>query len=297
MRVLICWNTAAAFNPIADLLINNGHEVRIVMRSVLDLGDCTRDHVAGVMVGSAIDYYLEVMRQIRKFKPTHIQVSSNSLCLILICLLAPRVPVVLTYHGSDIRGRKRVPRESRLADFIAVSTQDLEKYGTWIDRSICNIFYYRGGRIKNTALMLYSHGFPSDRRELAKEWCSYRNIRLTILDRSQPGHETVAYLDMPKLYSKFEYYLDFKGFVGEQYALSKAAMEAFLCGCTVYHDSDFDLPLQDITAGDPMEYIRLYQSFSRSSILRGIKRFVLAVIFLPKGIWELIKLTKSSRRG
>ena len=50
MRVLICWNTSAAFNPIADWLIDNGHEVRMVMRGALDLGGCTRNHAAGVIV-------------------------------------------------------------------------------------------------------------------------------------------------------------------------------------------------------------------------------------------------------
>jgi hypothetical protein len=277
MKVLICWNTAAAFNPLADWLLKNGHDVRIVMRSGFDVGDCTADHPAGVMVNSATKFYRECMSQVRKFKPDIIQASSSIKALVLVRLIAPRSLIVLTYHGSDVRGRKEAHPESRLADFVTVTTQDLSKYGVWMNRSIGSHFVYRGGRKPNTALMLYHDNFISDQRKLAKDWCDYKNIKLTILDRTKADCQVIPYHLMPEFYSQFEYYLEFKGQTGDNYALSKAAMEAFCCGCKVIHESG---PITSIKLAKPDEYYSLYNTLKRASIFVATKRFICALWYL-----------------
>lgn len=282
MKVLVCWNTAAAFNPLADWLLENGHDVRIVMRSGFDVGDCTANHPAGVMVNSATNFYRECMRQVRKFKPDIIQASSSIKALVLVRLIAPRSLIVLTYHGTDVRGRKEAHPESRLADFVTVTTQDLSKFGVWMNRSIGSHFAYRGGRKPNTALMLYSDNFILDQRKNAKDWCNYKNIELTLLDRTNPDCQVIPYHLMPEFYSQFEYYLEFKGQTGDNYALSKAAMEAFCCGCKVIHESG---PITSIKLAEPDEYYRLYLTLKRASTFTASKRFA-AKRFI-RALWYL----------
>lgn len=280
MRVLFCWNTAATFNSVADWLIDNGHDARIIMRESLDLGDCTKTHRAGIVVDTPNDYYREVIHQIREFKPTHIHVSSSIKCLLISRILAPRTPIIFSYHGTDIRGREKAHKETSVADYVTVTTPDLARYGKWIDRPSDPIFYYRGGRVQNTALMLYNGNFILDQRELAKEWCRERNISLTILDRTDPNYKMIQYIDMPEVYSKYEYYLDFKGFIGKQFALSKAAIEAFQCGCEVFHDSDLNNPLNNIKLSGVDEYIELYIRLQRNGLFTGIKRFIKSALYL-----------------
>jgi hypothetical protein len=70
MKVLILWNTAGAFTPIAKYMIANGHEVRIVMRSQFDPFRHSIDSGCAVMVDSAKGFYIEGLKQILyKFRP------------------------------------------------------------------------------------------------------------------------------------------------------------------------------------------------------------------------------------
>ena len=250
------------------------------MRSGFDVGDCTADHPAGIMVNSATNFYRECMSQVRKFKPDIIQASSSIKALILVRLIAPRNLIVLTYHGSDVRGRKEAHPESRLADFVAVTTQDLSKFGVWMNRAIGSHFTYRGGRKPDTALMLYHDNFLLDQRKYARVWCTYKHIKLTILDRTKADCRIIPYSLMPQFFSQFEYYLELKGMTGDNYALSKAAMEAFCCGCKVIHESG---PITSMKLAEPDEYYRLYQTLipdQRTSIFVAAKRFIRALWYL-----------------
>ena len=284
MKVLILCNTAATFNPVANWLLDHGHEVRMIMNSVWDLGRCTQDHPAGIVTDSARSFYKVSIQQIKQFKPDVIHVSSSIKMLVLARLYAPRTPIVFSYHGSEVRGRKKRHYEAKLADVVTVSTPDLQQYGVWYDRPVEACFYYRGSREPNTAFMLYNDNFILDQREFARQWCKERCIKLTILDRSEPGHVTVPYYQMPFLYSKYEYYLDFKGHIGRQYALSKAAMEAFACGCKVIHEEG---QVENIKFPDPDEYYRLYDSLKRSSVWGTLKRIPVLVYGLTRTLLGL----------
>ena len=239
------------------------------------------------MVHSAADFYKEVINQVKTFKPDIVHVSSAVKALVVARLHAPRIPMVLTYHGTDVRGRKKVHAEAKLADVIAVSSPDLAKYGKWFDRPICSIFHYRGGRQEGTALMLFQSNFVADTREHARQWCAMRGIKLTILDRSKSNYITVPYIEMPDLYSKFEYYLDFKGNTGENFALSKAAMEAFACGCKVFHESG---PITHIKFASPDEYYQLYLTLKRASLFVAIKRLARVLFCVVKLKLRALKL-------
>lgn len=277
IRVLILWNTAGAFSPVAKWLNENGHEARIVMRECFDIYRHTVDSGCAVMVDTARGFYTESMKQILKFRPDVIHSSSSIKMLILARMIAPRTPIILSYHGSDVRfsptGKAHPMAE--LADFIHITTPDLQQYGVWIDRIVDDYFQYRGGRVLDTALLYYSPHFYEDSRKAALEWCAQRGIVLTIIDRSKPNFVPTPNNRMPLLYSRHEYYLDWKGNKDEINALSRCALEALACGCKVVHDSDTDTVItpDDYKTAGVNDYIELYESMKRASYWKAVRRY------------------------
>jgi hypothetical protein len=276
MKVLILWNTAGAFTPIAKYLNSNGHEARIVMREDFDIYGHTKESECAVMVDSAKGFYIEGIKQILyKFRPDIIHCSSYMKMVIVARAIAPRTPIILSYHGSDIRFAPRPHAITDLADFVHVTTPDLQQYGTWIDRVVDDYFYYRGGRKLNTALMYYSPHYYIDTRKAALKWCSERGITLTIIDRTDPDFKPIPNKDMPNIYSAHEYYLDWKGQKDEIDALSRSALEALACRCNVVHDSDKEkiITPEDYRLAREDDYVELYDSLLKVSRWQAVKRY------------------------
>lgn len=277
MKVLVLWNTAGAFSQIARWMNESGHGARIVMRLCFDVFKHTANSGCGVLVDTAPDFYKEGMRQILKWRPDIIHSSSSIKMLILARMLAPRTPIILSYHGSDVRHSPtgKVHPMAELADFIHVVSPDLQQYGVWIDRVVDDYFYYKGGREPNTALMYYSPHYYVDSRGPALEWCAQRGITLTIIDRTKPDFVPIPNKEMPELYSTHEYYLDWKGQKDEIDALSRSALEALACGCKVVHDSDIDtiITTDNYKLARVDDYLELYESMERASLWKAIKRY------------------------
>lgn len=274
---MILWNTAGAFSQIAKWLNENEHEARIVMRREFDIFRHTADSGCGIFVETAKGFYVEGMKQILKWRPDIIHSSSSIKMLVLARMVAPRTPIILSYHGSDVRYSPTGKAHSMasLADFIHVVSPDLQQYGVWIDRVVDDYFYYKGGREPDTALMYYSPHYYVDSRNAALEWCAQRGITLTIIDRTKPDFIPIPNNEMPLLYSKHEYYLDWKGQKDEINALSRSALEALACGCKVVHDSDINkiINIDDYKLARVDDYIELYDSLKRASYWKAIKRY------------------------
>jgi len=288
MRVLYLWNTAGALTPVADWLVENGHQAKILMSSRYDVFGSTSMSRTARMVYSRGEYYKAMVSELLTYQPTHIHVNQSLQSLVLARLLHPRTPIVFQYHGVEVRYRDRVHHEMVLADKVIVSTPDLERYGEWYDRPVDKMFYYRGGRIKKTALMLYAPFFMKDLRKAAKEWCRERGIELRILDREKG--EGVPYRDMPEFLSKFEYYLDFKGY-GDTRAISRLAVEALACGCRVVSDTDSNHVIETYRFARPEMYFDLYHSMRRPSV--SIRRELAVLVGLAK--WATRRLVVSSK--
>jgi hypothetical protein len=274
---LILWNTAGAFTPVAKYLNSNGHEARIVMREDFDIYGHTNDSDCAIMVNSAKGFYAEGLKQILyKFRPDIIHCSSSMKMMVIARAIAPRTPIILSSHGSDIRFAPKRHDVAELADFVHVTTPDLQQYGIWIDRVVDDYFYYRGGRTLNTALMYYSPHYYIDTREAALEWCAERGITLTIIDRSDPDFEPIPNKEMPAIYSAHEYYLDWKGQKDKIDALSRSALEALACGCNVVHDSDKEkiITQKDYRLTTAKDYVELYESLQKASRWKGLKRYL-----------------------
>ncbi|MFW9965280.1 MAG: hypothetical protein ACFFCX_17030 [Candidatus Sifarchaeia archaeon] len=285
IKVLYVWNTAGTHSPVATWLIDNGHDAKIIMHSSYDIYGNTRISKGAVMVDSRRDFYWTVIRSIIMFRPTYIHVNGNIPALVLSRLLAPTTPIVLQYHGNEVRFRPKVHPEATLADRVIVSTPDLQRFGTWYDRPVESMFYYRGGRKKGTALMVYTSYFP-DKRVLAKSWCAKNNIELRILDRDVEGG--IPFEELPSFLSRFEYYLDLKGITDPQ-TCSKMALEAMACGCKVITDFDLDRVLNDYKLATHKTYISLYLSIKPP--LPSVRRILIAISGIMK--WCVGRLGKS----
>jgi hypothetical protein len=285
IKVLYLWNTAGTHSPVASWLLEHGHDARIIMHSAYDKFGNTKISDGAVMVDSRRDFYLSAIKIILEFRPTHIHVNGNIPALVLARLLAPTTPIVLQYHGNEVRFRHKVHPEASLADKVIVSTPDLERFGEWFDRPIESMFYYRGGRKKGSAIMFYASYFP-DKRSMAREWSKKHNVELRILDRDKEGG--IPFEQLPAFLSRYEFFLDFKG-IPDAKTCSKMAIEAMACGCRVVTDFDEDRVLDDYIFATPKTYISLYLSLKPP--LPSIRRMVICIAGLMK--WTVRRLGKS----
>lgn len=247
------------------------------MRREQDVAGIVSQSKYASMVSTALGFYKASVLEILRFKPHVIHVNQGYDILPLVRLFAPKTPIVMQYHGEEIRGRSMIHLETELADRITVSTQDLTQYGELLDRPVSSEFTYKGGREPNTAVMLYANYFPKDLRDFAREWCESNGVRLTILNRHTDP--LIPFEQMPVFLSKFEYFLDLKG-IPE--ALSKAALEALNCGCKILHDSNTTAVLTDYDFTTPRDYLEFYESLDTPSYLMVFKRIPRLLTLLLK---------------
>ncbi len=277
LRVLILWNTGGSLAEVCDWLNKNGHESVIIMRAGYDKYGHTSRVSGSVMVDSARDFYKECRKYLKEWNPTHIHVSTVIRALVLARQYQKRTPIVFEYHGGEIRSRKKPHPEVSLADIIAVSTNDMLRYGDiWLDRPIPTWFEYKGGRVPGTAVMTYHPNYHKDQREMAKKWCKERGLELTIVDRSIDP--PIPYKEMPEFLSKYEYFLEFKGFPG--ISLSKNAIEAIACGCKVVADAKPNEIIEDYKIVTPVDYYDLYKSMHKPKFT--LRRALRLLISYPK---------------
>jgi hypothetical protein len=277
LRVLYLWNTAGALTPVADWLLDNGHEALILMSTQFDKFGGTSISRAASMVGSVSEYYREAIRLLITFRPTLVHVNTSLQSLLLARLIRPTTPIVFQYHGTEVRYRPAAHPEAALADRVLVSTPDLVQYGEWYDRPVSARFHYRGGRQPGTALMYYANSFMKDLRKEAQDWCDDRGIKLTMMVHGE--HPGVPYAEMPDFLSQFEYFLDFKGYPSPK-AISRLAVEAVACGCKVVSDTNPSHIIDDYEMANPERYYRLYTSIRRPSF--SLRRVMIALVGLFK---------------
>jgi len=280
LRVLILWNTGGSLAEVCDWLNKNGHESIIIVRSEYDKYGHTSRIDGAVVVDTARDFYDACRKYLKEWNPTHIHVSTIIKALVLARQYQKRTPIVFEYHGGEIRSREKPHPEVSLADIVAVSTNDMLKYGdVWLDRPIPSWFEYKGGRVPGTAFMTYHSNYVKDQREMAKLWCEERGLELTIVDRDHD--EPIPYQEMPEFLSKYEYYLDFKGH--PDVTLSKNAIEAIACGCKVVADAKPSEIIEDYDIVTSVKYYELYKSMPKPKFT--LKRALRLLSCYPK--WAL----------
>jgi len=288
-------NTAGAMTPVAEWLCENGHKAIILEVYHNDAYELTSRSPCARMSASPSDFVTSIKRAIRDLNPTHIHVNAYYSNLPVIKAYSPFVPVIMHYHGIEIRFRKRIHPTVRLfADKVIVSTPDLKKYGEWYGCSMPKEFYYHGNRQLGTAVMFFGRVLPlaniDEKTRDAEKICKELGLKLTIIN-TQIG-QTIPSQEMPEFLSKFEYLFDFKGLTHSP-IFSKTALEALSCGVKVIHDSDVNKIYTTYPIKTPKDYYDLYVSVSGPSPYK-IPFQQLAALLLTSGI--ITKLGKGVLR-
>ena len=145
-----------------------------------------------------------------------------------------RKPLVMHYHGSEIRGNweKRRPRW-RHADAILCSTQNILQDAPPEAVHLPNPVDPEMFRVedKEPARDAFTFSYGAD--DLAGKLAEDNSLTLDIIQR------TVPWKDTPKLYRSYRNYIDVKRVNGKEVIFKKgdygslAGLEALACGCTV----------------------------------------------------------------
>lgn len=284
MKVLLVWDTAGVFSPIAVWLNKNGHEAKIMMSEECDPFGQTSQLDSAIMTKSTKGFYKRLIKELLFFRPNVVHVSDSIKAFLVVRLLLPRAKIVMTYHGSVRRMKSgKYHSEVDIAEKVTVTTPDLYKFGEWMDRPIWGYFYDRGGRVKNTAVMLYADGFLVDWREDGKRWAKINGIDLTVVDATKGNF--ILHKELPEFFSKFEFFMDCKGHIinpDGSTTVSTAAMEAKACGCKVIHGTNLEEVKEDVRVTLPEVYYNMYVSLEKPS-------WVLVISRIPKLIKGLFK--------
>jgi hypothetical protein len=172
------------------------------------------------------------------------------------------VPLILHYHGSDIRGRWREKEPVyRNATRVMVATHDLlqgaPEYVAYIPNPIDRDHFKHLPKIEGNKAFTFSH----DADDLAHRIADKYGVPLDVLPRS------VAYQDLPLAMAAYKYYVDVKRVNGETLPrpgydfLSKTALECLSRGITVLRDSDVitDFPEEHDSKKVAESWDRLYR--------------------------------------
>jgi hypothetical protein len=149
------------------------------------------------------------------------------------------VPLILHYHGSDIRGRWREKEPVyRNATRVIVATHDLlqgaPEYVAYIPNPIDRDHFKYLPTLEGSQAFTFSH----DADDLAHGIAEKYGVPLDILPRGRP------YQDLPAVMATYKYYIDVKRVNGEILPrpgydfLSKTALECLSRGVRVLRDNE-----------------------------------------------------------
>ena len=232
-RILHIWNTAGVASILAKFMDQYAPtQSWMVTRKKFDkFGTAT--------YGETVDFgprrfILEMLMRARKYDLIHVHALDK--LVPWLKRLYPLKPVVLHYHGSEIR-RKWSAREKywKHANLLLVSTPDLlenaPSRAIWLPNPVdTDLFYPRSSSRK------LGHAFHISYNavKLAKQYAQDHNLTLEIQNRTK---KPIPYPELGKVLSSYEYYIDVRrvNVEGKNNLLlaflSKTALEALACGC------------------------------------------------------------------
>ncbi|MHA2142574.1 MAG: glycosyltransferase [Candidatus Thorarchaeota archaeon] len=240
MRILHLWNVACVGHSLTKYQNRLGHEALLV--------DCIRTPVRRILY-SGLDepFYKKVVRikDMFEFLITRaanydiIHLHSQDAFLDRIIKSCPKKPIILTYHGTDIRHRwaEKEPQH-QLADLVTVATEDLLKGASKEVIHIPNpvdteLFRREVDYFPGAALHVWQRTKSEIAFRKAKEEASKRNLILRVQERN----ETVfPYITYPRILELFEYIIDIKESRGQIIpAFSLTGLQSLALGSKVIH--------------------------------------------------------------
>lgn len=273
-KLLQIWDITCSSATLAAFLKEKDWNCLVVTRKAFDKYNCSAEFENYRLIeGRALNFYREVVRSIRHFKPSVILVRYIFDILPLVRVFAYRTPLIMQFHGSDLRrfqngvliARKRLPWQARLATRIIVSTRDLEQWGEYYGTPIHPMFKPGppGRRKPGTALHIKTEA-ARDTEYRAREYAEKMGLEITVIDRTKG--EMMPHAMMPQFLQQFEWYLDIKDLTSSK-VLSKTAIEFLRTSgpdlqCKVYTDSGEVVASFETTTND--EYLELLESMLSS---------------------------------
>ncbi len=244
MKILHIWNTAGVASVLAKYQskVLGWHTWVITRRSY--------DRYGLTIYGEALKtgtstFVLKALSLARKFDVIHVH--SLDKIVPLFKLIYPSKPLILHYHGSDIRNKWELKKKIwKKADLILVSTPDL------LSGAPENVVYLpnpvdtelfrpvHGSKNPNSALYIIKRQ-AGERIDWAYEVAEKLGLELTIIDRVA---SPIPHIELPRFLNRFEYYIDRKHIP----SLSKTALEALACGLKVVNWKE------EIVEGLPSEH-------------------------------------------
>ena len=263
MRILHVWNPAGVASIIAKYMDRlYGTKSLVVFRRAYDRFGTT---VYGVLWDcGAKTFVLRVIFLARRFDLVHVH--SLDRIVPLLKLIYPRKPVVLHYHGSEIRGRWRLRRRYWMwADAILYSTPDLcdseaPACAVYVPNPVDTELFRRldGVRRRRNMALAFNYNLDLDR---AMRYARRYGLSVELLGRGIP------YRELPRLLNKYEYYIDRTS----PESLSKTALEALACGLKVIRWDGrvvFGLPLEHRPERVVGMVWRIYEQIGRKGSFR-----------------------------
>jgi glycosyltransferase involved in cell wall biosynthesis len=146
-------------------------------------------------------------------------------------------PIVLHFHGDDIRNRWNESVRWKYADHIYCVSKDIMAGAPSSVELLMNpvdteVFYPRNVQRKHAALHFHVDYYGNESLDLARKIAKKSDLPITVLSQN------IAYSEMPNLLSSYEYYIDVKHThiihgAYDSSVMSKTALEALACGCKV----------------------------------------------------------------
>jgi|Deesub1362B_J571_1020462.scaffolds.fasta_scaffold07581_2 hypothetical protein len=230
MRVLHIWNTAGVASTLAKWQKKLfGWDTWVVTRKNFDKFGLT---IYGETWNTLAKVFkAKILLLSRKYDIIHVH--SLDEIVPLLKKIYRKKPVVLHYHGTDIRNlwKEKSNRWSK-ADLLLVSTPDLleraPKHAIYLPSPI-DTDLFKPLRLHNDNTALY---IEYNARDLAEFYAEKYGLKLTIHDRSS---DPIPYSQMSKFLNEFSWYIDTRRDKNGNLLknLSKTALEALACGLKV----------------------------------------------------------------
>jgi hypothetical protein len=241
MNILHIWNTAAIPSILSKYLRRNGVISDVIARRVFDkygfeevYGNYTTTYDV-----SATKFYRVALQKASDYDVIHVHSIDK---LVPLMKIRQKKPVLLHYHGTDIRGKgssfvKRVYR--RFANITLVSTPDLLTdlpIAVYLPNPVdLDLFKPTRQRLHSKGKAVFFLKYPDTRAviDTVNKIAERMGLNLEIYDRRYQS-EFISYEDLPELYNSFEYFID-RIILKD---LSKMALEALACGVKVIKDNN-----------------------------------------------------------
>jgi glycosyltransferase involved in cell wall biosynthesis len=237
MKVLHIWNIAAVPSILSKYLRKKGVISDVIMRKQYDKYGFERiysDFTINYDVSAEYFYYV-ALKKSSNYDVLHVHSLDKIVPLLKIY---HRKPVVLHYHGTDIRGRGKSVIKTfyrRFSNLLLVSTPDLITdlpSATYLPNPIDTDIFKpdKGCMCEGEALFFLKH--PDDEKDLdsVEKIAEERGLTLRVYNRTQG--DLLSHIMMPTLYNKYEYFINRV----KIQSLSKMALEALACGLKVIKD-------------------------------------------------------------